>query len=241
MKIIIAPAKIMKIKQTKITTTELLFKDKTNYLKDHLSKYSIEELHDLMKISFKMASSVYDYYHQDNDLTPAIYCYQGTVLKQLNLNNYNQDDFNYLEQYLSILSAFYGILNYNTNIYPYRLDMTMKLDINLYDYWQKEIDNYFKNEDYLISLASKEFITMINHPNIINIDFVEMQADKLVRNSMRVKTARGKMLEMMVNHKITSLDTLKQITFDNYHYDETLSTNNNLVFIRDYPKTYQKL
>lgn len=241
MKIIIAPAKIMKIKQTNLNSTNILFKDKTNYLKDYLSKYSIDELHDLMKISFKMADTVYNYYHQDNDLTPAIFCYQGTVFKQLSLNTYNQNDFDYLDNYLNILSAYYGILKYNTNISPYRLDMTMKLDINLYDYWQEEINNYFKEEDYLINLASKEFITMINHPHIINIDFVEKKADKLTRNSMRVKTARGKMLEMMVKNKITNLATLKQISFDDYHYNESLSTNNNLVFIRDYPKTFHKL
>ena len=32
------------------------------------------------------------------------------------------------------MSAYYGVLKYNTNITPYRLDMTMKLDIDLYKY-----------------------------------------------------------------------------------------------------------
>lgn len=242
MKIIIAPAKVMKNKQLNIMQTDLLFPDKTANLYQYLQKYNIEDLHDIMKISFKMAQTVYDYYHNDDiNTTPAIFCYQGTVLKQLNLNTYNDTDFEYLDKYLTILSAYYGILKYNTGITPYRLDMTMKLDIDLYQYWQKEIDTYYKNEDYLISLASNEFIKMVNHPNIVNLDFVENRGDKLTRNSMYVKQARGKMLDIMIKNKITSLSALKEVTFDDYIYQPSLSTDNNFVYIRNSKKTYKKL
>ncbi len=139
------------------------------------------------------------------------------------------------------MSAYYGILKYNTGITPYRLDMIMKFDLNLYDFWQKDVDKYFKDEDYLISLASKEFTKMINHPNLINIDFVENKAGKLVRNSMYIKQARGKMLDIMVKNKIVSLEELKKITFDDYYYDHNLSTNDNYIFIRDAIKQYKKL
>lgn len=242
MKIIIAPAKVMKNKQLNIMQTDLLFPDKTANLYQHLQKYNVEDLHDIMKISFKMAQTVYDYYHNDDiNTTPAIFCYQGTVLKQLNLNTYNDTDFEYLDKYLTILSAYYGILKYNTGITPYRLDMTMKLDIDLYQYWQKEIDTYYKNEDYLISLASNEFIKMVNHPNIVNLDFVENRGGKLTRNSMYVKQARGKMLDIMIKNKITSLSALKEVTFDDYIYQPSLSTDNNFVYIRNSKKTYKKL
>lgn len=242
MKIIIAPAKVMKNKQLNIMQTDLLFPDKTANLYQYLQKYNVEDLHDIMKISFKMAQTVYDYYHNDDiNTTPAIFCYQGTVLKQLNLNTYNDTDFEYLDKYLTILSAYYGILKYNTGITPYRLDMTMKLDIDLYQYWQKEIDTYYKNEDYLISLASNEFIKMVNHPNIVNLDFVENRGGKLTRNSMYVKQARGKMLDIMIKNKITSLSALKEVTFDDYIYQPSLSTDNNFVYIRNSKKTYKKL
>lgn len=241
MKIIIAPAKVMKTKQINIEQTELLFPKKTKQLSKYLKQYSVEELHDYMKISFKMAETVYSYYHSDYDDTPAIYCYQGTVFKQINLNTYNDNDFNYLDKYLNIMSAYYGILKYNTKITPYRLDMIMKFDLNLYDFWQKEIDKYFKNEDYIICLASKEFAKMINHSHLINIDFVEDKAGKLVRNSMYVKQARGKMLNIMIKNKIVLLEDLKSITFDDYHYENDLSTSNNYVFIRSAKQQYKKL
>lgn len=240
MKIIISPAKVMKYKNTNIQQSKPLFSNKTTELLNYLKQYSVDQLHDYMKISFKMAQTVYNYYHQENLSTPAIYCYQGTVFKQLNLNTYTSDDFNYLDKYLNIMSAYYGILKYNTAITPYRLDMIMKLDIDLYKYWQKEINEYFKNEDYIISLASKEFLKMIEHPHLITIDFVQNKAGKLTRNSMHIKQARGKMLEIMIKQKITSLNTLKQISFDDYHFDEKLSTENNYVFIKNAQLIYQK-
>lgn len=241
MKIIIAPAKVMKTKQVNIKTSGLIFKDKTTILHDHLKKYSSNELHDLMKVSFKMAETVYSYFHSDYDQTPALYCYQGTVFKQLNLNTYSNDDLNYLDNHLNIMSAYYGILKYNTLITPYRLDMIMKFDLNLYQFWKESVDNYFKDEDYIISLASKEFTKMLSHPSIINIDFVEDKAGKLTRNSMYVKQARGKMLDLMIKNKVTELTDLKQITFDDYYYNEQLSTDNNYVFIRNGKQIYKKL
>ena len=241
MKIIIAPAKVMKTKQVTIKQTDILFKAKTQELHDYLSQFNVEQLHDQMKISFKMAQSVYDYYHDELPSTPALYCYQGTVFKQLNLNTYTSDDFAYLEQYLNIMSAYYGILKYNSMIRPYRLDMTMKLDYQLYSYWQDEVEAYFQDEDFIISLASKEFTKMIKHPHLINIDFVENRAGKMTRNSMHVKQARGKMLELMVKNKVTSLKDLKLLTFDDYVFDQTLSSNHNYVFIKNGVHTIKKL
>ena len=75
MKIIIAPAKVMKTKQINIKKTDLLFSKKTEQLNKYLKQYTINELHDLMKISFKMAETVYTYYHENYESTPAIYCY----------------------------------------------------------------------------------------------------------------------------------------------------------------------
>lgn len=82
MKIIISPAKVMKYKQSNIDKSEIIFSKKTSELLEYLKQYSVEQLHDYMKISFKMANTVYDYYHNDHPYTPAIF-----VIKVLYLNN----------------------------------------------------------------------------------------------------------------------------------------------------------
>ena len=93
----------------------------------------------------------------------------------------------------------------------------------------------------ILKMKTKEFTKMLSHPHIINIDFVEDKAGKMVRNSMYVKQARGKMLDLMVKNKISDLDSLKRLTFDGYIYHEELSTDDNYVYIRNGKQTYKKL
>lgn len=239
MKIIIAPAKQMKYKNTDIEMTKPVFSKKQKQLHKLLQTFQVEQLHDIMKISFKMADEVYNYYHQDYPSCPALYFYSGTVYKQLKLNTYKQAEFQYLATHLAILSAYYGALKYSDEISHYRLDMNMKIcDMSLYDFWRNDIKKYFAKEDIIISLASKEFTKMVNHPNIIEIDFVEEKGDKLTRNAMYVKQARGKMLDYMIKHKIDTLAGIKNITFDRYVYREDLSNQHTFVFYRGVHREY---
>ncbi|MFV0393627.1 MAG: YaaA family protein [Coprobacillaceae bacterium] len=233
MKIIIAPAKQMKYTVPINKETNPVYLSKQKKLHTILKKYDASKLHDVMKISFKMANEVYNYFHQKEDSHPALHYYSGTVFKQLKLTSYKQEEQDYISSYLRILSAYYGVLSPYDLIQRYRLDMKMKIDdINLYSYWAADVKKYFKEEDFIISLASKEFTNMIKHPHIITIDFVEDKGDKLVRNAMYVKQARGKMLHYLIKEKITNIEELKKISFDNYHYHDSLSTKNNLVFYR---------
>lgn len=239
MKIIIAPAKQMKMKEVDIETTQPLFLKKQKQLHTQLKQYSEEQLHDMMKISFKMAKEVYAYYHQVHPSCPALYFYSGTVYKQLKLNTYQDKEHAYLLKHIVILSAYYGALRYNDAISNYRLDMKMKVsDISLYEFWKKDIQAYFEKEDMIISLASKEFTSMVKHPNIIEIDFVEQKGEKLVRNAMLVKQARGKMLHIMIKEQIETIAKLQAITFDGYCYREDLSTASTFVFYRGVQREY---
>lgn len=232
MKIIIAPSKTMKYKDYGFEMTEPLFKEETQYLYEMMKQYSDEDLCNIMKISYKQALQVYDYYHTNQSVYPALSLYQGTVFKQLDLNLYNHHK-DYLEKHLCIMSAYYGILHYNSAISPYRLDMTMKLPINLYEYWYTPIYQYFEDTDFIISLASHEFTSMIHHPHLYFIDFVELQDQKLKRNAMIIKKARGQMLNQLILHEITTLEDIKSLNIDGFIYNEELSHDQTLVFMRN--------
>lgn len=233
MKIIIAPSKTMKYRNDGWTPSSLIFKDQTKELLDHLQQYNDEELCTLMKISYKQALKVYDYYHQTQPTYPALSLYQGTVFKQLQIPLYHQH-LSYLDKHVRIMSALYGVLKYNTGISPYRLDMTMKLDtIQLYDYWYTPIYQYFENEDMIISLASQEFTHMIRHPHIYFIDFIEIKNHKIKRNAMIIKKARGQMLNHMILQEITTLEELKTLNVDGFVYSADYSHQNNIAFVRE--------
>lgn len=242
MKIIIAPSKAMKYTDSNINTTIPKYLSKQKKLHKQMKSFSVNDIHDIMGVSFKIANEVYNYYHQNNPKGPALFYYSGIVFKQLKLSNYTKEDFDYMDKHLNIMSAYYGVLKHSDIISYYRLDMLMKLpDMNLYDYWHKDIKNYFKKEDMLIFLLSKEFAKAIDHHNIITIDFLENRGGKLVHSAIFLKMARGKILNLMIKNKITNLEEIKKLSFDGYSYDESLSTKTDLVFVRIAPKRYKQL
>lgn len=231
MKIIIAPSKTMKYKDYGFDMSQQIFEDETRYLHSLLSQYNDEELCEFMKISYKQATTVYDYYHLPQTSYPALSLYQGTVFKQLELEKYHQH-YDYLDEHVRIMSAYYGVLKYNTAITPYRLDMTMKFPhLHLYEYWYTPIYRYFEKEDIIISLASQEFTSMIHHPYIYFIDFIEIKDHKIKRNAMNIKKARGQMLNQMILNEVKTLDELKQLKINNYIYDASYEQEGVITFV----------
>ena len=232
MKIVIAPSKTMKYQKVPFVGSEPLFQEETQYLTNILKQYNDEQLCQLMKISYKQATQVYQYFHDEQTAHPALAFYQGTVFKQLELASYmNHQD--YLSEHLCILDAYYGVLKYNTLITPYRLDMTMKPDhINLYDYWYTPLYQYFEQVDFIISLASKEFTSMLRHPHIYFIDFIIINQGKIKRNAMIIKKARGQMLNQMILNEIKTLDELKTLNIDGFTYQPDYNQEGTLAFVK---------
>lgn len=233
MKIVIAPSKTMKYQKVPFVGSEPLFPEETQYLINILKQYNDEQLCQLMKISYKQATQVYQYFHEEQTAHPALAFYQGTVFKQLELASYmNHQD--YLSEHLCILDAYYGVLKYNTLITPYRLDMTMKPDhINLYDYWYTPLYQYFEQVDFIISLASKEFTNMLRHPHIYFIDFIINDHGKMKRNAMIIKKARGQMLNQMILNEIKTLDELKTLNIDGFTYQPDYNQEGTLAFVKN--------
>ena len=233
MKIVIAPSKTMKYQKVPFVGSEPLFQEETQYLTNILKQYNDEQLCQLMKISYKQATQVYQYFHDEQTAHPALAFYQGTVFKQLELASYmNHQD--YLSEHLCILDAYYGVLKYNTLITPYRLDMTMKPDhINLYDYWYTPLYQHFEQVDFIISLASKEFTSMLRHPHIYFIDFMINDQGKMKRNAMIIKKARGQMLNQMILNEIKTLDELKTLNIDGFTYQPDYNQEGTLAFVKN--------
>ena len=233
MKIVIAPSKTMKYQKVPFVGSEPLFQEETQYLTNILKQYNDEQLCQLMKISYKQATQVYQYFHEEQTAHPALAFYQGTVFKQLELASYmNHQD--YLSEHLCILDAYYGVLKYNTLITPYRLDMTMKPDhINLYDYWYTPLYQHFEQVDFIISLASKEFTSMLRHPHIYFIDFIINDHGKMKRNAMIIKKARGQMLNQMILNEIKTLDELKTLNIDGFTYQPDYNQEGTLAFVKN--------
>lgn len=236
MKIIISPSKTQKIKKIKdFEEKDLIYKEETDKLIKILKKFKKEEIQKIMKTSDKLTDEIYKNYKNfyKNELGHAAASYTGIAYKALDIESFSKKDIEYLEEHMIILSALYGVLTPLTKIYPYRLDMNMSIleKKSLYEYWNKNVNEYFENEDTIINLASKEFSKMLKKP-LVDIDFFEKKNGKLVQISTNSKKARGEMASVIIKNRVESIEKLKKVVFDNYRFDKKLSQENRLVFVK---------
>lgn len=244
MKIIFSPSKEMResnIISGKNSYTDLIFENKTFKILERLKSLTKEEIASIMKIKEKLLETTYENIRNFNNLKaiPAISLYNGVAFKELEIEKYSKENLSYINETLYILSAFYGLVKPFTLLKKYRLDMTMKIFKNsLYEYWKEEINNYIKEElksEILVNLASSEFSKIIdkkNIKNIINIDFKEYKEGKYISISSYSKQARGKLLNILVRNRISNIDELKDIQFNNYKLNNDLSDAETIIFSR---------
>jgi len=235
MKIIFSPAKSMDFSNSKNKPLKINFADKTNSLLENLKTLSLDEITKIMKIKGNTLNHVKDIYEkfEGANTKKAITAYNGVSFKQLDLDNYNEMDLEFINTHLIILSALYGVIEPSNLIKEYRLDMNMKLlkDQNLYKFWKIEVNEYFKDEELILNLASKEFSKLIEKP-MITIDFKEKKEDLYKSVSAYSKKGRGMMLNYIIKNKITSIDQIKSFNLDGYSLNNKLSNKFNLIFTR---------
>jgi len=241
MKIILSPSKTQNHqRKRKEQAKDILKEDMTKELFDYLKSLSKKELKKELDIQGNLLDRTYELYqnHSYEDQTiPAIECYNGAVFKQIELDSYSKDQQSYMQNKLVILSPMYGPLRSNTEIWPYRLEMKLKPNgINLYEYWQDVMKNYFSETDLIINLASNEYSKVVEknyQGKIIDFYFKEEKEDGSLKTiGYYVKQNRGKLLNELIKKQINSLDEIKKINLDGYKFDEERSDENNFMFIK---------
>lgn len=233
MKIIISPAKVQDGKtRFDLPFEPLLYKCKTDFLRNDIGQMTKNQVGKLMKIKNKLLDTTYDFYQTDQETYHAVNLYNGIVYKEINTNLYDAFQVNYMQEHLRILSAMYGVLEPLTGIKPYRLDMTMKPNkLDLYKYWQEDVENHFTGET-IVNLASLEFSKMIPFP-MVNIHFKELKDEEYKIVTVRAKKARGLMVDYMISNMVSDIEGIKHFTEDGYRFNQGLSDENNLTFTKE--------
>ena len=175
----------------------------------------------------------------------AVLAFKGDVYLGLEAENWSEEDMQFAQDRLLILSGLYGLLKPHTSILPYRLEMGTSITIarkkNLYDFWGKTLAQYFKEnvppEEPIVNLASKEYFKALQAakiPNpILNFEFKDYSKGKYKIISFFAKKARGIMANFIIQNRINSTDVLKEFNLAGYYLDEAGSDDTNLVFLRD--------
>lgn len=237
MKIIVAPSKTQQYENKTIkTTSSPVFMEESQRIRAEIRNFGREDFANVMKIKGKKLDEVVELYSkEDNELkeVPAIECYTGFVFRELEMPKYDSEQLQYMNGSVRILSAMYGVLRPSDLIRGYRLDMTMKFGVqNLYKRWNEKVDEYFRNEEIIINLASKEFSKMISK-KMIDIDFKVIKEGKLKTIGTYAKKARGMMLDYIIKNRIQEPTKLKEFSLDGYEFSDEKSKDNSYVFIKE--------
>jgi len=246
MKIILSPSKTQNQERKRKEKGEEILKEvKTKKLFDYLKSLPKDKLKTELDIQGSLLDRTYalyqDHSFDDNETIPAIECYNGAVFKQIDLYNYDIDQFSYMQKKLVILSPMYGPIGSDTEIWPYRLEMKLKPNgINLYKYWQEIMNDYFADVDLILNLASNEYSKVVKNNyqgKIIDFYFKEEKEDGSLKTiGYYVKQNRGKLLNQLIKRHVKNLDQIKEIDLDGYKFNDKRSDEENFRFIKPYKK-----
>lgn len=254
MLILISPAKSLNFasKEYKIEPTQAQFRRRAKELADIMKNFNADELQNLMGISEDLAVTnvkrfnTFKKIHNTKNSKAAIYAFNGDVYRGLDVESLNKADISYAQDHLRILSGLYGRLKPMDLIQEYRLEMGSRPKRNglenLYKYWDNDVTKQI-NKDLkkigsktILNLASKEYFSVLKpkllKAEIINVNFREFKNGELKFISYTAKVARGLMANYVIKNKIDSVEGLKGFNADNYYYDDKLSSNDNLFFVR---------
>jgi uncharacterized protein len=250
MLILISPAKTLDYSTPSFKTHTLPdFPSDVRALVSVMKKKSAQEIAELMHVSENLAvlneeryKTFQKEFNPDNS-KQALLAFKGDVYTKIDVSSYTQEDFDFAQKHLRILSGLYGLLKPLDLIQPYRLEMGTRLETkkgkNLYEFWGTKIAkaiNEVANGTPIINLASQEYfkaveVNALKNP-VINIHFKEFKNGDYQTIGLFAKQARGMMTDFVIKNKLSHPDHLKTFNQASYEYSCNLSDNKNWFFIR---------
>lgn len=254
MLVILSPAKSLDFDTPLPVTnsTHFTFTSEATMLAENLKKYTPRQLQKLMNISDKLAQlnaerfASWHYPFENNEARQALFAFKGDVYTGLDAYSLNKKEIKQSQQMVRILSGLYGLLRPLDLILPYRLEMGTKLENSqgkdLYQFWGKKITHLLNSDlkdgghKALINLASQEYYKVLQPKNIkaeiITPVFKDYKNGTYKIISFYAKKARGMMVQFMLRNNLKSVEDIKAFDMDNYHYNNELSSGNELIFTR---------
>ena len=247
MRIIISPAKKMNVDTDSFACQGLpQFLPKTEQLYERLQGMSYEELKALWKCNDQIAKLNFERL-QTMDLrqrlTPAILSYEGIQYQYMAPGVFTDDELDYVQKHLRILSGFYGVLRPFDGVTPYRLEMQAKLKMgevkDLYSYWGDSIaKNLFSETDCILNLASQEYSRCVSAHLTDGVQFItclfcERKSGKLIEKGTLCKMARGEMVRYMAEHRIETEEKIKAFDRLGYRFAQSESNQTTYTFIKE--------
>jgi cytoplasmic iron level regulating protein YaaA (DUF328/UPF0246 family) len=254
---LLSPAKKLNMDpaETGLDITRPRFEDDTRELATVAKKQTVADLKKLMHLSDNLATlnverfQAFNIDGQSNSAKAAGLAFDGDVYWGLEAKTLSDEDLDYAQKHLRILSGLYGVLRPMDSIQPYRLEMGTKLTTkrgkNLYEFWDKKIaetlceDLDGHHDHTIVNLASNEYFKAVDKDvldkPIMEAKFLNIKDGKTRNLMYYAKFGRGLMARWIMQNRIEKADDLKAFDLENYTFDKSLSSENELVFTRPQP------
>ena len=252
MKILLSPAKTLNFESDQQIGDAIapFFLDSSQEVANKLAKLSVPKLMALQKISRDLAKlnrqrNLERNFEDTFSGRQAALAFKGDVYLGMEAENWSEADMNFANGSLWILSGLYGILQPNSMILPYRLEMGTKLPVgrkaNLYEFWKPILSEFMKahlpEEEAIVNLASNEYAQAVKQLNLANpileVEFLDESKGGYKILSFFAKKARGMMANYIVQNRISDWKELKDFNLAGYYFDLSRSEEHKFVFLRD--------
>ncbi|MGT2910642.1 peroxide stress protein YaaA [Streptococcus cameli] len=207
-----------------------------------LSKMSPDELAKFYKINPDKATLEYDRWQRiangQAKTYPAWQLYDGLMYRYMSRRDLTKEEMAYLKESVYITTGFYGAINVFDLISPHRLDFQGSLKIgskSLKAFWRSQYDALVQEEELVISLLSSEFEAVFSpaiQKRMVHLTFMEERNGINKIHSTISKKGRGRFVSEMARHNVQTVEALKALSVDGFVYQEDLSSETDLVYLR---------
>lgn len=229
-----------------------LFSDQSQLLVDRLRQFSSADLAALMGISDSLAALNAARYAEwklpfaAGKARQAALAFNGDVYEGLDAKSLSENDLEFAQSHVRILSGLYGVLRPLDLIVPYRLEMGIRLENprgkDLYTFWGERINEAVNTAlrevkaAAMINLASVEYFKSVKPKKlavpVIHPVFEDWSGGKYKVVSFYAKRARGLMARYAITRRLAEPSKLKAFSEEGYAFDAKASDENRWVFRR---------
>ena len=247
--LIISPSKTQDFSTTPCEAfTQTRQIDNSKELVGILKSKSEAQIATLMSLSEKLAKLNFDRFQSFQtpftleNAKQALLAFKGDVYNGIDAPSLSEDDLNFAQDKVRMLSGLYGVIRPLDLIQPYRLEMGTKLannkGKNLYEFWGAGVSEVLNEDEdeLIINLASNEYFKSIDKKSlkatILNIAFKEKKGDVYKIIGIFAKRARGLMVNYIIRNRLNDAESLKGFTDEGYEFSSEFSDNLTWVFTR---------
>lgn len=264
MLLLLSPAKKLDYDSPVRTTqhTQPVFVEQAQELISILKEKSASEIASLMKLSDALASLNVERYRawtpefNIRNSRQAVLAFNGDVYEGLQASSLSDEQLQWAQDHVAILSGLYGVLRPLDLMQPYRLEMGTRLSnpggANLYAFWGTVIADYINQHlantrqtkgkksdepDVVLHLASEEYFKAVDrkalNARVVQCVFQDYRNGAWKIISFNAKKARGLMARYVIENQSTHPDQLHGFNSSGYIYAPDVSTPDTLLFRRD--------